>query len=269
MIQQRDTIHAATAERYDASFFQAMTCEATYAVRATVPLIMDALRPASVLDVGCGTGAWLSVFAALGVADILGVDGPWVPAAQLLIPEDRFQRVELEKPLAFGRKFDLVLCLEVAEHLPARAADVLVESLVRHGDVVVFSAAVPFQGGTHHVNEQWPSYWVEKFGNRGFVGVDYLRRRLWERLVQHETWYYAQNMLIFVRQDVLEQYSVLLQEYRYQGGPPVSLVHPKLFAKYVPPESHITLRQVLRRFPAIVGRSLRYRVRQIFQRNAR
>src|SRR5262245_5516798 len=131
-------------------------------------IVMDYHRPASLLDVGCGIGTWLKVAQSRGISDIAGIDGPWLDVSKLRV-DQRFVGVrDLEKPFDLGRRFDLVICLEVAEHLSATAADSFIESLTRHAPVVLFSAAIPHQGGHHHVNEQFLSYWVERFGRAGF-----------------------------------------------------------------------------------------------------
>jgi hypothetical protein len=85
------------------------------------------------------------------------------------------------------------LCLEVAEHLPADSAPTLIDSLVSLGPVILFSAAIPFQGGTHHVNEQWPEYWARHFSPRDIMRT--VRRRFGVHDVE---WYYAQNILLYV-----------------------------------------------------------------------
>src|SRR5207302_6665348 len=95
-----------------------------------------------------------------------------------------------------GRSFELAVCLEVAEHLPASASSTLVESLTEHAPVVLFSAAVPHSRGTHHVNEQWPQYWVEHFAKRNYEVVDCFRSRLWQDT--SIDWWYAQDILLFV-----------------------------------------------------------------------
>lgn len=162
-----------------------------------VPLVLEWVQPRSVLDVGCGIGTWMNAFYKSGVEDILGVDGDYVDR-QLLekyIPLEKFISKDLEQPFDLGRKFDLVISLEVAEHLKPSSAQVLVDSLTRHGDIVLFSAAVPGQGGQRHINEQWLSYWADKFGEKGFYAYDPIRPMIWtdQRI---ETWY-RQNMVLF------------------------------------------------------------------------
>ncbi len=175
-----------------------------------------------VLDVGCGTGVWLKVAEALGARHTLGLDGPHVPASARLLPADRFIEHDLRQPFALGRRFGLVICLEVAEHLPIETAPALVASLVQHGAAVLFSAALPYQGGTSHIAETWLEFWVELFAAHGYRGVDALRPALWR---DHRIpWWYRQNAVLFV------------SPWRYRSAPrlwrypaPVSIVHPESY----------------------------------------
>lgn len=143
--------------------------------KIVVRRLMEVLSPRSVLDVGCGLGHFSRTFLDAGVADVLAVDGDYLDTSLLCIPERNFRGADLTKPFDFGRKFDLVVSLEVAEHLPPGCADQFVDSLTRHGDAVLFSAAFPGQGGQNHLNEQWVGWWAEKFERQGYVALDVIR----------------------------------------------------------------------------------------------
>jgi SAM-dependent methyltransferase len=190
-----------------------------------VPLLMTLLRPGSVVDVGCGIGSWLSVFRDCGVHDVTGVDGDYVPVEALQIPQDAFRSADLNEPLCAGRSFDLVVSLEVAEHLPPESASRFVESLCALGPAILFSAAVPFQGGTGHCNEQWPEYWAELFEARGFVAVDCIRPRVWH--AADVDWWYAQNALLYLRPDGIHAGSALEDDYRRTRRSALARVHPR------------------------------------------
>jgi SAM-dependent methyltransferase len=170
---------------------------AAAAARVVVALLRQRLTFGSVLDVGCGVGLWLREFQAQGVADVMGLDGAWVPSGNLVIPSLLFRVHDLTKSFRLQREFDLVVCLEVAEHLRADAGEVLIDSLVAHGSLILFSAAVPGQGGFLHVNEQPQDYWIERFRRRGFIAYDVLRPALWNH--PQVPYYYAQNALVFAR----------------------------------------------------------------------
>jgi SAM-dependent methyltransferase len=184
-----------------------------------VPFLIDLIHPRSVLDVGCGLGGWLAEFQRLGVEGVLGVDGDYVDREALHISQ--FEAHDLEKPLDLGREFDLALCLEVAEHLPPDAGESLVASLVRHAPVVVFSAAVPGQGGNGHIHLRWPDYWAGLFDEYGYAACDCLRMRLWRD--ERVRWFYAQNTVAYVRRDQLDEFPGL------SHLEPVRLVHERLY----------------------------------------
>lgn len=217
------------ASRYDREFYSLLNESSLNSARVIVPLVIDLLGlPGSVVDVGCGAGAWLRVFADSGVSDYLGMDGAYVNPNQLQIPPDRFTPTDLAAGVSLDRRFDLVSCLEVAEHLPASSADQLVDNLVTLGDVVLFSAAIPYQGGIHHVNEQWPDYWRTRFEGRGYVGLDPFRMRLWSD-GRVDAWF-AQNLILYVRRTRLEEHPRLIAEFERTGGIVAPLVHPRTYA---------------------------------------
>jgi SAM-dependent methyltransferase len=193
--------------------------------RKILGILLQFARPGSVLDVGCGLGTWLATARELGVHDVRGVDGDWVDDAMLDVEPAVVCRCDLEQGVSLDRRFDLVISLEVAEHLDARAADSFVASLVRHGDMVLFSAAIPSQGGHHHVNEQFPEYWAERFARHGYRPLDIIRPRIWsDRSVLG---WLRQNILVYVNERALERYPAL----RDEASPPrmLSVVLPELY----------------------------------------
>ena len=193
-----------------------------------VPLILELIHPKRLIDVGCGMGEWLSVFIKHGVSDILGVDGDWVDKDALLIPKEKFLPFDLRKPIRMDKQFDLVISLEVAEHLSEECAETFVDSLTALGPAIVFSAAIPFQASPpHHINEQWPEYWVKLFQNRGYVVIDCLRKKIWDN--NNVEWWYAQNMLIFVTRDYLKTNELLQREAENTNVSMLSVVHPKRY----------------------------------------
>lgn len=167
------------------------------AAEEVMPFLLHGFSPTSILDVGCGTGTWLKVAQDLGVPDVLGVDGTYVPLHKLRMETSKFQGVDLREPFRLDRSFDLILSLEVAEHLPEASAKGFIESITAHGDVVLFSAAIPNQGGQYHVNEQWPSYWAKLFDACGFDLYDVMRARYWDN--PKVDFWYKQNMFLFLR----------------------------------------------------------------------
>jgi SAM-dependent methyltransferase len=165
---------------YDQRFFAWVNHTAKRAASELLPIVRDGVRASSVLDVGCGQGAWLSAWQELGVHDCVGIDGSYVRVDALLIPRQQFVGVDLATSWSLGRRFDLVQSLEVAEHLPTTSAEWFVDRICAHGDVVLFSAAQPGQGGENHINERKPSYWAGLFAERGYSAFDFVRPRVRE-----------------------------------------------------------------------------------------
>jgi SAM-dependent methyltransferase len=160
---------------YDDEFFAWVAFTARRSARGLLPIVIDQVHPRNVLDVGCGQGGWLAVWAELGVTEYLGIDGAYINQNMLVIPRHHFRAVDLTNPWHVNQRFDLVQSLEVAEHLPPACASTFIKCLCAHSDIVLFSAAQPGQGGEHHINERNPSYWAELFSEYGYAAFDCIR----------------------------------------------------------------------------------------------
>ncbi|MFY0628962.1 MAG: methyltransferase domain-containing protein [Flavobacteriaceae bacterium] len=186
-----------------------------------VPEVLKFITPKSVVDIGCGLGNFLHVFKQNGVEEILGVNGPWVEKELLFkyIDQEEFLEWDLEKEIVLDKKYDLAVNLEVAEHLNEKAADTIVKTLVNAGEVVLFSAAIPLQGGQNHINEQPLTYWEEKFSKHGYVVHDIIRSVIWDN--DKIPFWYRQNMVF-----------IAPKEYTFKNNPVYShvknIVHPGL-----------------------------------------
>lgn len=250
-----------TSTPYDHAFYATQQEGSHSSARAIAPLVIDLLRPRSVLDVGCGVGTWLAAFHEHGIDDIQGIDGPHVDRAMLRIPADRFAAHNLEAPLHLGRTFDLAVSLEVAEHLRPASAQTFVDSLARHAPAVLFSAAIPFQGGVEHVNEQWPAYWAERFQARGYLPIDAIRRRVWTD--ERVDWWYAQNTLLYASRDLIAARPELQAALDTHGPGAPALVHPKRYLAEADPAQR-TVRADLARLQRTFTLAALRRVRQRF-----
>ncbi len=212
---------------YGKAFFSDQQVETQDSASEIVPFLMQWLAPRSVIDIGCGVGDWLAELQKQGVERILGVDGEYVNRDWLRIPRESFVPHDLTQPFATTDRFDLAICLEVAEHLPESVAQSLIKCLTTLSPVVLFSAAVPFQGGVGHVNEQWQDYWAARFVDEGYVPVDVLRPQIWDN--EHVRWWYAQNAIVYVRRQCLPTYPILEAEMSACRGRPLRIVHPKMY----------------------------------------
>jgi SAM-dependent methyltransferase len=180
---------------YDQGFYSMQIDESLQSAKIVAPLVMRLAKVSSVIDVGCGLGGWLRAFSENGVPRVRGIDGSYVDTSNLYMPPECFTAVNLTEPIKIDEHFDLALCLEVAEHLPGRFSAQLVRGLTDLAPIVLFSAAVPGQGGTGHVNEQWPEYWRRLFEARDFAMLDAIRPLIREDC--RVKWWYRQNIVMF------------------------------------------------------------------------
>ena len=127
---------------------------------------------------------------------------------------------DLTQPISLGRRFDLAICLEVAEHIDEKRASDFLSTLTSFSDHVLFSAAIPYQGGTGHVNEQWPGYWARLFADKGYGCQDFIRKKIWNDSGIH--YWYRQNILLFSKGAEHEE--------------PLPMVHPELFTQRACPK---------------------------------
>ena len=244
---------------YDGEFMRSIARDSS----RSAPIVLDAVFkelggvPASVVDVGCGSGGWLAECAERG-AEVLGLDGEYARSS-LGIPTDRFVVADLTKPISLppGR-YELAICMEVAEHLPAERGPSLVSDLVALADDVLFSAAIPGQSGRHHVNCRWQSYWAGLFESHGYAPIDCVRPVLWNEPAVN--WWYRQNVLLY-RRGAASRLPM-----------PLDVMHPGCVrGELVEPEIPATLRLVgsaLRRSAAYRETQLRKRLDRRPKRNS-
>ncbi len=176
--QPKDRLVTQPPTRYSAGFFAQNIRSSTPSALHVLGRISEVYKPSSVVDFGCGSGAWLAGAEALGATHLRGFDGPWVDPRALTSSTIEFTPMDFEKELPeVTQHYDLAISVEVAEHLTRPRAEALIERLASAADVIVFSAAVPMQGGTHHINENPQSYWIDLFDRAGFDVFDVFRPR--------------------------------------------------------------------------------------------
>src|SRR6266568_3172894 len=223
---QAADIRTKTASTYTNKFFGERQARTSKAASRIVPKVLEVIQPCSVIDVGCGTGEFLAMFREHGIEDILGIDGAYVQKNLLAFPQENFIPFDLNRSFTLDRTYDLVICLEVAEHLRRQSARDFIASLTSLAPIILFSAAIPYQGGTHHLNEQWPEYWADLFKQHGFVPVDALRRSIWHD--REIPFCYRQNMLFFCTEEMLAGNEKLSLAYKATNADALSIVHPEM-----------------------------------------
>lgn len=221
------------SSEYSNAFFSNRRELALASAKQIFDVLWQYTQPESVLDVGCATGIWLAECQRRGVSSIYGIDGPWVPVEELEIPQESFHVHDLSVsiPQTIEKK-ELALCIELAEHLDKERAQSLIKFLTEQADVVLFSAAIPGQGGTGHVNENTQSYWHSFFSEQGFDCFDIVRPKLWDSADVNVI--YKQNMLLYVNRDSEALKSMLesdLLDFTVSSPYELNRVHPDLFLK--------------------------------------
>ena len=184
-------------KNYDNNFYTKEKETSKKSADVIIPYIIERLNCRTVVDFGCGVGEFLNtVKQCTRIEKVKGLDGEWV-REHLEIEQEEFYACDLTQEIDLREKFDLAISLEVAEHLPEKSAKTFISNLVRHADIVLFSAAIPHQRGTYHVNEQYPSYWKKIFLELGFSMCDCIRSRFWDDERINDC--YRQNIFIYCK----------------------------------------------------------------------
>jgi hypothetical protein len=207
--------------------FMNVTAQSRSSAERIIGKIGPTLAPKSVADFGCARGTWLSAWSRAGVADIRGVDGDYLRGKPLEVDDSLMTFTDLARPIDLGQRFDLVQSLEVAEHLPPDGSTVFVETLARHGDRVLFSAAPPGQGGEHHTNERPYEFWRELFARQGFAMFDWVRPLIADDMTIR--YWYRYNIFLFVRETALGALPAGIAATRVPASGPVPDISPALF----------------------------------------
>ncbi len=193
-----------------------------------IGFLTDLVPIRSAVDFGTGRGLWLATAMRHGAKDIRGYDIPGTPTDRLHIPADCFTPADLGAPMAFDRRYDLAVSTEVAEHIETERAGQFVANIAATSDLVLFSAAVPYQGGIGHLNENWIEYWNRRFGKHGYQCFDILRTRFWHDGSVRS--FYRQNLLVFARGAPAE---TLVAKGHAPTETPLSMIHPEQYLKVI------------------------------------
>lgn len=216
---------------YNENFYKNRHKNTLYSAQKIISIVYSIIpqqKITSALDFGCGIGTWLSVVKNKN-CKITGIDGSWVPKQYLVIPQQNFLSIDISQSLnetsselQLLSKHDFSISLEVAEHINQNLSDKFIEFLTEKSDYILFSAAIPGQTGDGHVNEQWPSYWAEKFDYYGFELFDVIRHEIWDD--EQIPFWYRQNCFLGARKGLLN----LPPEKRVRGKK-FDIVHPRQF----------------------------------------
>jgi SAM-dependent methyltransferase len=225
-----DSNRSVAGNMYNSSFYDDQRDGSVRTASIILPPLLEAFGSKSLIDVGCGVGTWAKIAKDAGVPKVIGIDGEYVEDSQLVIGPDDFLRADLENlgNVKVG-KFDLAISVEVAEHLSPDKATQFIDFLTSTSDTVLFSAAIPGQGGVRHVNERWQSYWHGIFRRRGFECIDCIRSTFWS--ANAEPWYLQNSFIYTSNPDFVKSGLAKSDIFRNWTPMPVDVVHPELFSR--------------------------------------
>jgi SAM-dependent methyltransferase len=156
------------------------------------------LQPQSVIDLGCGRGAWLKACHELGSAQLVGYDGHWNSRDMMIDSAIEFRGVDLNAQFEVPPKLGLAMSMAVAEHLAPASAARFVGRLTSASNAVLFNA-----GGRGQHGEQLPSWWAAHFARQGYQPFDLFRSRFWGNV---DLCYWSrQNTFLYVAADSAQQ----------------------------------------------------------------
>ncbi|WP_375451300.1 class I SAM-dependent methyltransferase [uncultured Devosia sp.] len=191
-----------TASIYPADFYSNRRTATAHAATCILSALPATLPRKSIADIGCGTGTWLAAAMAGGAQSAFGIEGHWVTPDMIDDSRIVFAPQDLEHRFQ-GPRVDLAMSLEVAEHLTPGRAESFIADLVALAPAVLFSAAIPGQGGVNHLNEQWQSYWAAHFFRHGYQPFDVIRPAIWaDALIP--AWY-KQNIVLYLDAEAAQQ----------------------------------------------------------------
>jgi 2-polyprenyl-3-methyl-5-hydroxy-6-metoxy-1,4-benzoquinol methylase len=171
--------------------YQQIECEEGPFAKRLADWISCSLEPLTVLDVGCGPGTYVRALREMSV-DAMGIDTDKRVTGQKYLLQQSLFDTKLQA--------ELVLCLEVAEHIDEDKSDDVVKSIVgtvEPGGMLIWSAAHPGQGGTGHINCQPKAYWDAKFKEAGLERNETMEARLLDHIKAgyHMGWFLQNAML--------------------------------------------------------------------------
>lgn len=212
---------------YDDQYYIRHQLGSYQSAKAILSYLLTKLDIDSVMDFGCGMGTWCQVAHELGISDIIGIDIHPYNKDYMLLPMEIYHEINLQYFTSFHRKADLVISVEVGEHIDSSCSRTFIRNLCDHGDLVLFSAAIPFQQGTGHINEQKCSYWLEIFNSYGYLPLDCIRPRFWDA-PDVEIWY-KNNCILYVKKEEFDKISKKIKVDPF----PIDIIHPDMLKRII------------------------------------
>lgn len=225
---------------YDEEFYKQQSQGSYQSAKEIIPIINSFIpNIQSVLDVGCGIGTWLKAWQEQNkLIEIFGVDGNDISGSFFYIDKSNYKKIDLTTTanailddIKYSLKssdyrrggvklFSLTQSLEVAEHIDEKYAQNFIELLTLTSDIILFSAAIPNQGGLEHINEQPPKYWANLFEKYDYLCFD-IRNLFWEN--DKIDFWYRQNIFLYIHKDKINSLELPIKPTQN----PLHIVHPE------------------------------------------
>ncbi|MCV3456608.1 class I SAM-dependent methyltransferase [Campylobacter sp. CNRCH_2016_0050h] len=223
---------------YDEEFYKQQSQGSYQSAKEIIPIINNFIpNIQSVLDVGCGIGTWLKAWQEQNkLIEIFGVDGNDISESFFYIDKHNYKKVDLTTTANtilddikqslkdinknYSKLFNLTQSLEVAEHIDEKYAQNFIELLTLTSDIILFSAAIPNQGGLEHINEQPPKYWANLFEKYDYLCFD-IRNLFWEN--DKIDFWYRQNIFLYIHKDKINSLELPIKSTQN----PMHMVHPE------------------------------------------
>jgi 2-polyprenyl-3-methyl-5-hydroxy-6-metoxy-1,4-benzoquinol methylase len=163
---------------------------------------INQFKPASIIDYGCGIGAYLESGLNNGITKLKGYDigGDYVKKYTEKSVQPYIEYLDCTLPLITD-EYDCVISLETGEHIETKSSDQFVLNIAnstKKDGTILFSAAQPGQGGSGHINCQPKSFWIEKFAIHSFIYDEPLTKQiLKEWSLQKVPDYIINNLIVF------------------------------------------------------------------------
>jgi hypothetical protein len=217
-----------TESVYNNKFYKDISNSSYSSAKIFLNYLWQYIQPVSVLDVGCGKGAWLKACHEYGSKNLIGFDGEWIDQSEMLDKKIDFKSVDLNSEFTVDKKVDLTISLEVAEHLKRDSSAQFIKCLTQTSDIILFSAAYTNQGGTDHINENKHSYWANIFAKFDYKPFDLFRPKFWGE--SRVGFWFRQNTFLYIKKnsELFEKFqSINIKEIHNLDF--MDCIHPELY----------------------------------------
>lgn len=212
---------------YNSQYYKKHLSGSYLSAKEILKYLINNLPISSIIDFGCGAGTWCLAAKELGIKIITGIDLHSYDSSYMLLPQNSYLKYDLRHALNLNQKYDLVISVEVAEHIDNSYSNIFIENLCRHGDLILFSAAMPFQGGTEHINEQPCSYWMNIFKIHNYLPLDCIRPHFWNT-PEVEIWY-KNNCILYIKKEIYHRIIEMIALDSF----PIDIVHPDMVKRII------------------------------------